>query len=195
MSNRKSGQKRRDSVAATVSSCLSRNPRAISNVLSRVITLEGNVTSNGGGVINGIFSLNPSGIGDFTTLAPLYDEMRFLGGQMKFFCAQQNSLTVSSVPITVVYDNDDATTALTTYGNALDYQVKKQFASVWDNQSFPTLRFHANPLTTSNGPPWYTTGAPNTYPRSVKVYATGGTASTTYCQYTLEMVFEFRGST
>jgi hypothetical protein len=206
MSHQSSGKNRRNRAGivrgknrayagGVVAAALSRAVNS-TDMITRVFTVEGTLVSSGAGVFNAIYSLNPSGIGDFTTLAPLYDEFRIMGGRIKFFCAQQNSLTVASVPITAVYDNDDASTSLTTYANALDYRVKIQFASVWDNQGFPSLRFTCFSQGNSGvGPLWITTGAPGTYPKSIKMYGTGATASTTYCQYTLEIVCQMRGPT
>jgi hypothetical protein len=176
-----------------VTRALSRLPSAPGQLITRTFSVEGVIASSGAGIINAILSMNPTGIADFTALAPLYDEIRFVGGRIKFFCAQQNSLTVASAPIVAVYDNDDATSALSAYATGIEYPQKVQFAGIWDNQSFPTLTFQGlNSAAAGTGQLWVTTGAPNTYPKSVKLYGTSLTASTNYLQYTLEIVFQLR---
>jgi hypothetical protein len=153
-------------------------------------------SSAGVGTLNNIVSLAPSGLSDFSALGALWDEWRLLGAEIKFFCAQQNSLTVQSQPIVVVYDNDDASTALTTLTSALDYRLKKQFATIWDNQSFPTLRATAySTADPSAGRSWLTTGNTTGFICSFKVFSTGNSVSTVYLSYTVQAVLQFRGST
>lgn len=166
------------------------------NVIVRRMTKSATVTSNGAGVINSIFTLDPNtgGYSDWAAVGGIYDEYRVLGVEAKFFCAQQNSLTVLSVPVVVVYDNDDASTALTSYGSALDYSVKQQFASVWDNQRFPTLRAIAySRADASAGVGWITTAS--TTGTSLKLYAYACSLSTLYLQVDIQLVVQFRGQT
>jgi len=178
-----------------VRSALTRNPSS-GSILVRVCTLLGGASANGAGIMAPIVSFNPSGFSDWSSLAALYDEFRVLGAKIKFFCQQQNSITVQSQPVTVVYDNDDATTAITSASGALDYRLKRQFASIWDNSTFPTLQATCYSLADqASGIGWSTTGSPAAYPHSFKVYSSGLTASTTYISFSTELVVQFRGAT
>jgi hypothetical protein len=182
---------------ALVRSALTRNP-SIANELTRVTSGSFTTTSTIGNVIANIYSFNPSSTGysDWTSLAGLYDEFRVVGGSIKFFCSQQNSITVSSANVVCVYDNDDATTALTSYNGALDYSNKIQFASVWDNNRFPTLTATCYSLASpGTGVGWSTTGSPGAYPRSFKLYSSGLSASTQYFDVTILLCLQFRGQT
>jgi hypothetical protein len=161
------------------------------------MTLAGTVSSAAvTGNINTVVNLRPDFMDGWGGIYPLYDEWRLVGAQIKVFCAQQNSLTVLSVPTIVVYDNDDGASALTTVTGALDYRVKMQFASIWDNNRFPTLRANCYSAADPNsGRLWATTATPLANPCSFKFYANGGTPSTQYIQYTVEAVVQFRGAT
>jgi len=179
-----------------VRSALNRQPGAAVSQITRVMTLAGTVSSAAvTGNINNVLNLRPDFM-DGWALAPLYDEWRLIGARIRFFCAQQNSLTVLSVPVICVFDNDDGATALTTVTGALDYRVKLQFASVWDNNRFPMLQATAYSIADpSAGRAWATTATPLANPCSFKLYANGGTPSTMYLQYTIEAVVQFRGAT
>jgi hypothetical protein len=129
-------------------------------------------------------------------MQPLYDEFRVMGAKIVLFCSQQNSLTVTSALTIVVYDNDDAGTALTGLNQALDYRVKTTFASVWDNDRRPSLTATSyNIADPGTGTPWFTTNTPNQYPKSFKFYGNGLAASTQYFDYYVELVVQFRGQT
>jgi len=173
--------------------------RPVSNVsttVTRVLTYESNYSSSVAGVIAAQVPFNPTGYSDWTAMAALYDEFRVIGGTIKFFCAQQNSVTVQAAPIICVYDNDDQSTALTGYTGALDYSSKIQFSSIWDNNRFPSMTAAcysaASPTT---GVVWATTGNPAAFIHSFKMFGNGLTASTTYLNVTAQIVVQFRGPT
>jgi len=178
-----------------VRAALSRNARPQS-VITRVTTQIGALSSSAGGVINNIVSLNPSSSSDWSTLAVLYDEWRLIGAEIKLFCNVCNSVTSQAQPAVMVYDNDDASTALTSVGNGLDYLYKIQFSTIWDNNRYPTLRVVTySSADSSSGRAWTTTGSPALLPCSFKMYSSGNSASTNYLTYTLQLVLEFRGQT
>jgi hypothetical protein len=180
-------------VRRVTSSMLSHSRGFQSDMITRKLTYATNQSSSGAGIINTVITLAPNSYSDWSAFAGLYDEWRTLGFRIKFFCQQQNSLTVQSQPVIVVYDNDDNGTALTTLTQGMDYRVNKEFASVWDNQNFPTLTAYRS-LEAADGN-WSTTANPGAYPNSFKIYSTGLTASTQYLAFTIELVIQFRGST
>jgi hypothetical protein len=153
------------------------------------------VSSGIGGIINVIQTFEPNGFSDWSSLASLYDEFRVIGGEAKFFCLQQNSVLAQSGLVVAVYDNDDATSTLSSYNQALDYTNQIQFASVWDNDKFPTLRFTRPVNTPATSSPWASTGAPASYPCSIKILATGLSNSTNYFNVSFRMVLQLRSTT
>jgi len=184
--------------AAMARSSLSRNPNMAGSVVTRVMTQGGGLSSTIGGNIANIINLAPSGFSAWGAFSVEYDEWRLIGAEIKFYCQQQNSLTVQSQPIIVVYDNDDAGTALSTATGiiaGLDYRLNRQFASIWDNQNFPTLRAYTySSADPSSGRAWATTATPTANPCSFKLISTGLTASTSYLTYTVRASFQFRGA-
>jgi len=175
---------------------LSHSPSVSFNIITRTVNYGNTASSNGAGIMNFVVSLAPNNFTDWSNLSVLYDEWRCLGAEIKFFCQQQNSITVQSINLVCCYDNDDNSTTLTGVAQGLDYRNNIQFASVWDNQRFPTLRAQAYSTgNATSGTAFVTTATPAANPRSFKVYGSGLTASTTYLDYTIRMVLQFRGST
>jgi hypothetical protein len=176
-----------------VSGMLSKSSGFQGDVIVRKQTYYSTQASTGAGIINAVITLAPNNYSDWSAFAGLYDEFRTLGFRIKFFCQQQNSLTVQSQIIVVAYDNDDNSTALTSISQGVDYRINKQFATVWDNQSFPTLTAYRS-MSAADGN-WFSTATPSAYPNSFKFYSTGLTAATTYLSFTVEIITQFRGST
>jgi hypothetical protein len=175
-------------------------PSGSAEVFTRVLTKEATITSSAGGTIATIGTWDASTFGDFSTFAPLYDEWRPIGMKVTIQCQQAFAppATAISRMMVVVFDNDDASTALTSYANALDYHVKKIFPSVWDNS--PLVKMSATALSIadrSSGTQWQTTAttAPLGGGKSFKYYGTGLTASTNYLEATYEYVVQFRQPT
>lgn len=179
----------------TVRFALSRTPSGPGEIVTRVLTFNSTVSSNSAGVIAQNIAMYPSsGWTGWSPMSILYDEFRVVGGEVKFFCYQQNSITSQSQPLICVYDNDDSSTVLPNTSEALNYRTKMQFASIWDNQRFPTLTATCfSQGNTSTGALWATTATPSQYPHSFKLYGVGLTVSTSYLSYTAQMVVQFRG--
>jgi len=180
-------------------SSLGTRPSGRTEVITRVLTKEATITSSAGGTINSIGTWDASTFGDFSTFAPLYDEWRPIGMKLTLQCQQANAPPATAISriVVVVFDNDDASTALVSYQNALDYRQKVVFASIWDNNRL--VRLSAKALSTGDpaaGSVWQTTG--NTAPgtgKSFKYYSTGLTVSTNYLEATYEYVVQFRQPT
>jgi len=166
-------------------------------VITRVLTKEATIQSSGGGTIASIATWDASTFGDFATLAPLYDEWRPLGMEVTIQCQQPYSpaATALSRIVVLVFDNDDAATALTSYQNALDYTVQRRFASVWGNEKLISMRANAlNVADPSTGVAWQTT-ATTSVNKSFKYYSTGLTATTNYLEATYRYVIQLRQPT
>jgi hypothetical protein len=178
---------------------IARSPSGVGEMITRVMTKEATLTANGSGTMALIGTWDASTFGEFTNFAPLYDEWRPIGMKVTIQCQQAfaQPATATSRIMVLVFDNDDATTALTSYANALDYRVKKVFPTVWDNAQLVTLGVEA--LSVADrvaGTSWQTTG--NTVPgtgKAFKYYSTGLTNSLNYLEAVYEYVVQFRQPT
>jgi len=178
-------------------SALTRAPAGPTEMITRVLTKEATVSSSSGGTINAITTWDASTFGDFATFAPLYDEWRPLGMRVRFVCNQAFAPPATAIArlVVVSFDNDDAATALTSYGNALDYHNHIEFGSVWDNAKFPIIEATAlSQGDPSTGVLWTTTATTNPN-RSFKHYSTGLTGSTNYYEVVVNYVVQFRQPT
>lgn len=150
------------------------------------------LSTNGSGVIAPIFKFDPSGFSAWSTIAVEYDEYRVIGCRIKFYSVNPTGL--DGGPFAVVYDDDDDTTGITAFVDALDYRVKKMFPIVWNNSSVPTLTANcwdlADPAT---GVPWLTTANASATRHSFKGYGANLSYSAAYLCATLELVVQFRG--
>jgi len=161
----------------------------------RVLSGSGTVSSSGGGIINNLFSLNPSGFSDWSTIAALYDEWRMVGVQIQLYSAIPLNSAALPAPLIMVFDNDDNSTVLTSVNQDLDYTPKIQFNSIWT--SGKPVRLRANKLSTgdpSTGTLWVTTATPSASPCSIKFYGGSLTATTLYLTATFSLVLEFRSA-
>jgi hypothetical protein len=175
---------------------LFRNPTSVNQII-RILSLEGDLPTSSGGILQSIISLSPGAYSDWSAISPLYDEFRQLAAEITIFCAVPNvtNTIATSRPVVLVYDNDDNTAQINSYSNGMDYNHSKYFSAVWDNTMLPKIRVNCwsqgNPAT---GTLWSSTGLPNAFPRSFKLYANSLTASTTYLSYIVRMAVGFRGA-
>jgi hypothetical protein len=178
-------------------SSLSSAPGGRSEVITRVLTKEATISSSAGGAITSIGTWDASTFADFATLAPLWDEWRPIGMEVIIQCSQAfspPSATVSKLCV-VVYDNDDASTALTSYGNALDYKVQAVFGTIWSNDHLVRMKANAlNIADSSTGVAWQTTGTTQVN-KAFKYYATGLSASQPYMDVCYRYVIQLRQPT
>jgi hypothetical protein len=175
-----------------------RLPPGRTQVITRTTNGYATLGSTAGGVIANIFSFRPDNFSDWASLSALYDEWRLVGCQLDVYCVQANTTpaTIAQGTVVLVYDNDDDSTALTGYANALDYSGFRQHALVWNTGMPFTLK--ALPFSVANpssGREWATTATPHANPCSFKFYANNLTANTTYFATTERIVIEFRGQT
>ncbi len=161
------------------------------SVITRKMTIWGLLASNGAGQIKNVLSLNPSSYTAWSTLAPLYDEFRVVGARINLFAHQVNTVTNGSSTVVVCYDNDDDSTNLTSLGNGMDYRVNTRFGAVWDTGLPRKLTAFVSAVAKDGN--WATCATPNAFPHSFKVYADSLSVSTSYLDWTIELIVQFRG--
>jgi len=177
--------------AAIVNRCLHNMNRNPSQSIFRVMHSSGTLTSNGAGVLAAIINLSPSVMSDWSSLNGLYDEYRLIGSELIMVSVQTTA--VNNTLFCVVYDNDDASTGLSSFANALDYNVKKVFPAIWANDRVYKLQATCfSGGSPSTGRLFQSTASTN-YPCSFKSYGGGMTNNTGYIEYAVSVVVEFRG--
>jgi len=163
------------------------------------LIVTGTVTSNAGGVVNAVINMNPSGSSEWTSISTLWDEFRVLGVRVRLIPRQQFSVTAINTLLTVVYDNDDSVT-LTSGNAAAEYDTAHFTGTVFSQVSRPENQDNvqayswARPSSGNNTAiPWVDVAGPSASNGSVKFFATGATASTSYFDYVFEWFTEVRG--
>jgi len=175
---------------------LSRQPTPMQITIQRELTLSGTLSATSGGVLNTIITLIPnnSNWSNWSSLYGTYDEFRVIGARVTL---TPLSATTPNMVI-VVFDNDDATTALTSYNNGGDYRLKKVFNSYWTTPnpiSFTAQRWSVN-SDPKSGTAWSTTAAaPGVYPCSFKFYSAGLAGNAAIFDMICELIVELRGPT
>ncbi len=170
---------------------LSRNPVVIRRF---IVTITGTIGSNGSGVLAGAFGMDPSGGTPWSNLAPIYDQFRVIGGQLKLVSIQSNNAsTVMNAICRFAFDNDSANTP-TSIADIAGYSEITDVPCVWGSGAVKTVNFK-RPITRGvlQGPQqWYNETVPSASPGSLKFYADGLTASVTYYSYILDYLVEFQ---
>jgi len=157
-------------------------------------TLHGNgtLTSSGGGVITGAFAMDPSVASgtDWADFSSTYDEFRVLGVRL-ILAPVQFGVAVNGGLMGLAFDDDSATNP----------------ASLSEVQQYATCRYAmVNGFTKLYSFTWWrpTRGAetavvwndvanPSGALGSIRIYASGLSASTIYYSYAMEFFVEFRG--
>jgi len=175
-----------------VSRALNNSASGNNEIITRVGTLQGSITTTGGGAYAGVIGFTPSAYTAWAALSPEYDEWRVIGAEIKIFSIS-SSANIGGL-VVVVYDNDDASTALTSYVAGVDYRQKVQFPAIWTGGQAKSLRVTCYSVAdTSSGRAWATTANATLNPCSFKFYATALSATVGYWAYTIQIVMQFRG--
>lgn len=177
--------------AAIVNRCLHSMNRNPSQTIFRVLHNSGTFTSNGSGVLAAIINLSPTVMTDWSNINGLYDEYRLIGAEL-IMCSVQTTAVNNSL-FCVVYDNDDTSTGLSSFGNALDYNVKKVMPAIWANDRVFKLQATCFSAGSPNTGRLFQSTALSAYPCSFKTYAGGLTNSTGYIEWAVSVVVEMRG--
>jgi hypothetical protein len=166
----------------------------VSQNITQVVSTFANIGSSAGGFITSIVDLNPTGYAGWAGFAALFDEWRLIGGEIVLTPINVGVGNANSLLVTV-FDNDDASTALTSQAQAMTYATKMMTPAFWTNGAVRRMRFHKyNPTSTGVGQNvWATTAAPTANPCAIKMYAGGLTATQNYVAIIVRSVVEFRG--
>ena len=151
------------------------------------------------GNINTVVSMNPSGSGEWTSMANLYEEFRVLGIRIRLVSKQQFSVTAINDGAVICYDNTNST-VLTGTDAGLQYNTSHLFPAVWahtvtgtDNKAgvleFTFMRPSAGRSTPID---WIPTSTPANSLGSVKFFASSLTTSTNYWVIFIDYFIEFR---
>jgi hypothetical protein len=184
------------SLRKLVSSALSRAPNNIDTVVTRKMNFTSGLNSNGSGIINYIVNLTPTSFTDWSSLAPTYDEFRIIGAEISVLPSIISSTTPQVNQFAVmVYDNDDATSALTSVVQGMDYKVKCLFPIFDISGRMCKLRITVwSTGSAESGVAWQTT-AIATVARSFKFYCANLANSTSYGQLVCSIIIQLRGPT
>jgi len=176
----------------TVQRALSNKATGSNEIVTRVGTIEGAITTTMGGAYTGVIGFTPSAYTGWAAFSTEYDEWRVVGAEIKIFSISSSSNIGGFV--VVVYDNDDATTALSSYVAGMDYRQKIQFPAIWTGGNAKTMRVNCYSVADkSSGRAWATTANATANPCSFKFYATGLSGTVGYWVYTIQIVMQFRG--
>lgn len=144
------------------------------------------LVSSGSGVINSVFSNDPSGYNDWSSFAAVWDEYRVLGMTVHYapYNRYNQSLSIIVGPVFLFIDRDDGTVQ-TTEALALNYEsVKmKNLADPWKITAKMAGVAEATFITTA-------TPVANLW---IKSYASGLTNSITYGKTYISALVQFRG--
>ncbi len=168
-----------------------RNPLAIR---SFVLTTSGLLTSDSGGELKGIFSMDPSSSSNWSQLAVLYDQFRVIGGQLKLASYTGNGASTASNSICAfVFDNDSSSTP-SSIGDIAGYSEITYLPTLWTDGTIRTMNFKRPIIrgVVQGQQLWYNETSPGSSPGSLKYYATNLSGSTTYYSYVLEYLVEFQ---
>jgi len=163
------------------------------------LIVTGTITSNAGGVVNAVINMNPSGSSEWSQVSALWDEFRVIWVRVRLVPRQQFSVTAVNTLLSVVYDNDDSV-ALTSGNAAAEYDTAHFTGTVFsqvtsqENKDNTQTYSWARPMSGKNtAVVWVDIANPAGSTGSVKFFATGATASTSYFDYVFEWFTELRG--
>jgi len=168
--------------------------RMPNRVMKTVLAIQGTVSSSGGGVISGAFSMDPSGSAEWSSFAGIYDQFRVIGGNLKLVsCTANGNLSVLNSICAFAFDNDSGATP-TTYGQIMQFAEITDVPGCWTSGAIKQIPFR-RPF--RKGVPqsqftWYDEASPSASPGSLKFYGSGFSNSITYWSYILEYVVEFQ---
>jgi hypothetical protein len=167
------------------------------NLVTASLFAEGSLSSSAGGVLNNVFNSGSATWNNFSSYANLYDEFRCLGFQLEFFPSNRyTKATTTCVPVIGVVDRADSN-ALTSYTGALTYASARMLSledpwssrSEYKGSSVPCLRIRMRGIEEAQWLPVASTFNA----MSIKLWASGLTASISYGLFLLRGLIQFRG--
>jgi len=167
--------------------------RARNPVVTRqfVLSTQGYIGTNAGGVMAGVLLMDPSGSAEWSSLALIYDQFRVLGGQLKLACMLTNTVVGSGL-VRFAFDNDSTTTPAS-YADVMAYSEVTDVPVIFTN-GLKTVNFRRPVLRglPQEGSLWYNETSPSASPGSLKYYGQGLTGTQTYWNYVLDLLVEFQ---
>jgi len=136
--------------------------------------------------------MNPSGASDWASVSALYDEFRVVGCRLQLVSRTQNTVTLASNAVFIVFDNDDSA-VLTSYAEASEYQTAHMIPALFNNAHTYNFKFARPSTGLETSLPWVDIAVPAGSTGAVKLYGDTLTSSTNYFTYLIEWAVEFRG--
>lgn len=161
-------------------------------IYRRRLPLVGTITSDGVGRIKDTLAMNPSSAPDWASCSALYDEFRVVGCRLQLVSRTQNTVTLASNAVFVVFDNDDSA-VLASYGEAAEYQNAHMIPALFNNAHTYSFKFARPNSGVETALEWRDIAVPNTSPGAIKLYGDTLALSTNYYTYMIEWAVEFRG--
>lgn len=158
----------------------------------RRATLVGTITSDGIGRIKDVIPLNPSTSSDWGSLAALYDEFRVVGCRLQIVSRTQNTVTLASNAVFIMFDND-SNAVLTSYAEASEYQNSHMIPALFNNAHTYMFNFARPSAGKETTVAWCDVATPTQCLGAVKLYGDTLALSTNYFTYQMEWAIEFRG--
>jgi hypothetical protein len=192
MQHRSKTQKRAQTGFVRETNSILATVQADNRIFKRRVVAVGTVTTNVAGQITTFFAMDPSAAGDWASLAILYDEFRVVGCRLRMVSRTQNTVTLNSNMVMIVFDNYN-TTALASYTDASEFQNVHVIPALFNNAWTYDFRFSRPSAGKETSLPWNDISVSSASPGAVKMYADGLSISTNYFSYVFEWAVEFRG--
>lgn len=165
---------------------------ADNRIYKRRLALVGTITSDAVNRINTVITMNPSTSNDWASVSALYDEFRVVGCRLQLVSRTQNTVTLASNAVFVLFDNDD-TGVLTSYDEAANYQNSSIIPALFNNAHTYKFKYARPSAGMETSLPWSDIATPATSLGAIKMYADTLSATTNYFSYMIEWAVEFRG--
>jgi len=183
---------KKQSTFLTESKQILRTVQVDNRIYKRRLTALGSMTSSGIGVLNTVFTMDPSVTGDWASCSALYDEFRVVGVRLRILSKTQNTVTLASNLVVICYDNDDST-ALVSLLQATEYQNMQVIPALWNDHHVFMFNFARPSAGTETSLPWQDIATPALSTGGIKVYSDNLSTSTQYFTFVIEYAVEFRG--
>jgi len=165
---------------------------ADNRIYRRRVALVGTITSDAVSRINSVISMDPSSAPDWASISALYDEFRVVGCRLKLVSRTQNTVTLASNAIFVIYDNDD-NGVVASYASAAEYQTAHMIPALFNNAFTYVFNFARPASGAHTALDWVDIATPTLSTGAVKFYGDTLSATTNYFTYMIEWAVEFRG--
>lgn len=166
--------------------------QADNRIYKRRLPLVGTITSDAVGRIKDTINFNPSTCPDWTSCSGLYDQFRVVGARLKMVPRTQNTVTLASNALFVVFDNDDSA-VMTSYAEAAEYQNSHFVPVLYNNSHTYSFTFARPSSGSETSLDWHDVATPTASVGAIKLYADTLSLTTNYFAYLIEYAIEFRG--